>query len=72
MDSTNNNNNTISISLLSILCLGVVLVGGWYFQYSIIELRTLVADQQETIMECKKEVVKQGNDILQQNKQLVE
>ena len=46
--------------LLSILCLGIVFVGGWHFQYSIIELSTLVADQQETIMEHKKEIASEA------------
>ena len=45
--------------LLSILCLGIVFVGGWYFStHPIIELSTLVADQQGTIMEHQKEIVK--------------
>ena len=33
------NVNIVSL-LLSVLCLGIVLMGGWYFQSSIAELRT--------------------------------
>ena len=51
-------NNSISL-LLSIVCLGIVFVGGWYFQSSIAELRTLVDNQQDTIMELKKEIAEQ-------------
>ena len=56
-------NNSISL-LLSIVCLGIVFVGGWYFQSSIAELRTLVDDQQDTIMELKKEITEQTYETL--------
>ena len=52
--------------LLSILCLGIVFVGGWYFQSSVVELRTLVADQQEAIMEQRKELLDQKIKIIKQ------
>ena len=50
-------NSVISISLtLSILCLGIVCAGQSDFESSIAELKALVADQQDTVMELKKEV----------------
>ena len=52
------NANSVSL-LLSVLCLGIVFMGGWYFQSSIVELKTLVANQQEVIMEQKKEITEQ-------------
>ena len=65
MTSTNNNVSSVSL-FLSVLCLGIVLMGGWYFQSSIVELRTLVANQQKVIMEQKKEITGQKNEILEQ------
>ena len=56
--TTTYNVNNVSL-LLSVLCLGIVFMGGWYFQSSIVELRTLVTNQQEVIMEQKKEIVEQ-------------
>ena len=52
------NVNSVSL-LLSVLCLGMVFMGGWYFQSSIVELRTLVTNQQEVIMEQNREITEQ-------------
>ena len=52
------NANSVSL-LLSVLCLGIVFMGGWYFQSSIVDLKTLVANQQEVIMEQKKDITEQ-------------
>ena len=57
------NINSVSL-LLSVLCLGIVFMGGWYFQSSIAELRTLVANQQDIIMEQKKEIAEQKNKLV--------
>ena len=66
------NVNSISL-LLSIFCLAIVLLGGWYFQRSIDELRTMVVIQQEVIMEQKKEMIEQkkkfDKSLLQQQSQ---
>ena len=65
-------NSVISISLtLSILCLGIVCAGESDFQSSIAELKTMVADQQDTIMELKKEVseITKQEETIQQLKQ---
>ena len=61
-------NSSISVSLLlSVLCLGlvVIFVGGWYFQSSLVDLK---AEQQETakVMQQLKEKMRR------QNKQLSE
>ena len=52
------NVNSVSL-LLSVLCLGMVFMSGWYFQSSIVELRTLVTNQQEVIMEQNREITEQ-------------
>ena len=60
-------NSGISVTvLLSVLCLGIVMmfVGGWYFQSSLVELRVMVANQHEYIVEQKKEIMGQRNEIL--------
>ena len=66
MTTTTTYNNAISVSLLlSILCLGMVFVGGLYFQSSIVELRALVADLQEATSEQEKEITEQTNEMLE-------
>ena len=66
-------NNAIGVGLLlSILCLGMVFVGGLYFQSSIVELRALVEDLQEATSEQEKEMTEQRNEMLEQNKKLLE
>ena len=65
------NINSVSL-LLSVLCLGIMFMGGWYFQSSIVELRTLVANQQDIIMEQKKEIKEQQEVIMEQKKEITE
>ena len=50
---------TIS-SLLSVVCLVVVCMGGWYFQSSLVELRTLVLHQQQDIAGQRSEILEQA------------
>jgi len=63
--------------LLSVVCLGVVFVGGWYLQSSIMELNTQVMEQYynnqeqaKQIEELNKQIVKQKEQISQQHSQL--
>ena len=42
------NVNTVSL-LLSVLCLGIAFMGGWYFQSSIVELRTDLMEKNKEI-----------------------
>ena len=63
--------------LLSVVCLGVVFVGGWYLQSSLMELNTQLIQQfyhnQEQIKqieELNKQVIKQNHQISQQQSQL--
>ena len=70
--------STVHVSvLLSLVCLGVVFVGGWYLQSSLMELDTLVKEQhyhnqeQSThIEELNKQIIKQNDQITQQYLQL--
>ena len=69
---------SVSISiLLSVICLGVVFVGGWYLQSSLMELNTQVMEQYyhnqehtKQIEELNKQVIKQNDQITQQQSQL--
>ena len=63
--------------LLSVVCLGVVFVGGWYLQSSLMELNTLVMEQRyhnqeqtKQIEELNKQIMKQNDQITQQHLQL--
>ena len=63
--------------LLSVICLGVVIVGGWYLQSSLMELNTLVMEQRyryqeqvKQIEELDKQIIKQNDQITQQHLQL--
>ena len=51
------NVNIVSL-LLSVLCLGIVLMGGWYFQSSIVELRTDLMEKNKEIAELNKKLNK--------------
>ena len=53
--------------LLVLDCLGIVMMftGAWYFQSSLVELRTMI-NQHEQIMEQKKEITGQRNEMLVQ------
>ena len=67
--------STVHVSvLLSVVCLGVVFVGGWYLQFSLIKLNTQVMEQyyhnQEQIKqieELNKQIIKQNDQITQQH-----
>ena len=59
MTATYNVNN-VSL-LLSVLCLGIVFMGGWYFQFSIVKLRT-------DLMEKNKELNEKLNKLLKSEK----
>ena len=50
--------------LLSVLCLGIVFMGGWYFQSSIVELRTDLMEKNEELAELNEKL----NKILQSEK----
>ena len=63
--------------LLSVVSLGVVFVGGWYLQSSLMELDTLVMEQHyhnqeqsKQIEELNKQIIKQNDQITQQHLQL--
>ena len=73
------------LNWLSLLCLGIVFVGGWYFQSSLVEMREqLVAQQQEQKthmieaiaqqrikIEVQAEIIQQLKEtVKEQNKQL--
>jgi len=50
----------------------IVFVGGWYFQSSIVELRTKVANQQEEIMAQRSEILEQKKETAEQKKEILE
>ena len=55
-------NSSISVSLLlSVLCLGlaVMFVGGWYFQSSLVELRTEQLESAKVMQQFKEKVERQ-------------
>ena len=63
--------------LLSVVCLGVVFVGGWYLLSLLMELNTLVMEQHyhnqeltKEIEELNKQIIKQNDQITQQHLQL--
>ena len=51
------NVNNVSL-LLSVLCLGIVFMGGWYFQSSIVELRTDLMEKNKEISELNEKLNK--------------
>ena len=57
--TTTNSGITVN-SLLSVVCLVVVCMGGWYFQSSLVELRTLVLHQQQDIAGQRSEILEQA------------
>ena len=59
MAAATTNSGIIISSLLSIVCLVVVCMGGWYFQSSLVELRTLVLHQQQDIAGQRSEILEQ-------------
>ena len=70
--------STVHVSiLLSVVCLGVVFVGGWYLQFSLMEQHFYdqqqsekIGEQSEQIEELNKQIIKQNEQITQQNLQL--
>ena len=72
------NVSTVQVSvLLSVVCMGVVFVGGWYLQSSLMELNTQVMEQYyhnqeqtKQIEELNKQIIKQNDQITQQQLQL--
>ena len=57
--TTTSNTGVIVSSLLSVVCLVMVCMGGWYFQSSLVELRTLVLHQQQDIAGQRSEILEQ-------------
>ena len=62
---------TVHVSvLLSVVCLGVVFVCGWYFQYLLMEQRLYNQEHTKQIEELNKQIIKQNDQITQQQLQL--
>ena len=59
MKAIDNYNSTV----ISLLCMGIVFLGGWHFQYSIFELQAMVTNQQGIIMEQNKEITDQKRQL---------
>jgi len=53
------NTGIVVSSLSSVVCLVVLCMDGWYFQSSLVELRTLVLHQQEDIAGQRSEILEQ-------------
>ena len=70
--------STVQVSVaLSVVCLVVVLAGGWYLQSSLIQLNTQVMEQDyhnqeqtKQIEELNEQITKQNNQISEQQVQL--
>ena len=70
--------STVQVSVaLSVVCLVVVLAGGWYLQSSLIQLNTQVMEQDylnteqtKHIEELNEQIIKQNNQISEQQVQL--
>ena len=63
--------STVHVSvLLSVVCLGVVFVGSWYLQSSLMEQHYHNQEQTEQIEELNKQITKQNDQITQQHLQL--
>ena len=58
--------------ILSVVCLGVVFVGGWYLQSSLIELNTQVMEQYYHNQEHTKQTEELNKQIIQQNDQITQ
>ena len=66
--------STVQVSaVLSVVCLVIVFVGGWYLQSSLIQLNTQVMEQQyrnqEQAEQLNKQIIKQNNQISEQQLQ---
>ena len=65
--------STVHVSvLLSVICLGVVFVGGWYLQSSLMELNTQVMEQHYHSQEQTKQIEELNKQIIKQNDQITE
>ena len=64
--ATTSNTGMIVSVLLSVVCLVVMCMGGWYFMYSLVELRTLVLHQQQDIAGQRSEILDQAIKIGEQ------
>ena len=63
--------STVHVSvLLSVVCLGVVFVGNWYLQFSLMEQHYHNQEQTKQIEELNKQIIKQNDQITQQHLQL--
>ena len=63
--------STVHISIvLSVVCMGVVFVGGWYLQSSLMEEQYHNMEQARKIKQLNKKVVRQNNQIGDQQSQL--
>ena len=63
--------STVHISIvLSVVCMGVVFVGGWYLQSSLMEEQYHNMEQAGKIEQLNKKVVRQNNQIGDQQSQL--
>ena len=60
---TTPNNGFIGGMALSVVCL---VLGAWYFQSSLVELRTLVVHQQLNIVEQRREILEQTAKVAEQ------
>ena len=61
--------STVHVSvLLSVVYLGIMFVGGWYFQYLLIIMEQHFHNQEQAtqIMELNKKVIKLSDNIAQQ------
>ena len=64
--TTTTNTGMIVSSLLSVVCLVVLWMGGWYFQSSLVELRTLVLHHQQDIAGQRSEILEQAIKVAEQ------
>ena len=63
--------STVHVSvLLSVVCLGVVFVGGWYLQFTLMEQHFYNQEYTKQIEEMNKQIIKQNDQITQQHLQL--
>ena len=63
--------STVHVSaLLSVVCLGVVFVGGWYLQFLLMQQYYHNQEQTKKTEELNKQIIKQNDQITQQHLQL--
>ena len=63
--------STVHVSvLLSVVCLGVVFVGGWYLQFLLMQQYYHNQEQTKKTEELNKQIIKQSDQINQQHLQL--